>query len=187
MESNTDKIYLIGSKLNGNESVIARDNKGASLLSYNSFDDAKHLFDYFYNILLAPSFQPSNPPTDAEANYHREFIRLIAFGPVILELDKKNHKEEVNGSRKRKLPIFKTKTRFYNNDYWHYPVRTGFFKQFGILDIVQDIETSPFVGPNGKMVIRVNQVSGYSDNAAGSPDSISQEAIDEILRKRGYL
>lgn len=68
-------------------------------------------------------------------------------------------------------------------------MRTGFFREYQVLDIVRDIESTPFVGPDGKMVLRINQISNAPSNAHGNDTQkqISEDEVKKILRERGYL
>ncbi|WP_300601984.1 hypothetical protein [Niabella sp.] len=182
------KVYLIGSKLNNIESLIVRDSNASALIHFNSLEEAKVSFNQLYSILLAPSFQPSIPPSAEELKYHQQFMMLMTFYPVVLEFERVTVKEHLLSWRKKKRSIFCTQEKFFSADYWHCPMRSGFLKEFGVLDVTKDIETTPFIGPDGNMVIRVNEISiSSADHSKAVPKPISQEEIDKILRERGYL
>lgn len=181
------KIYLIGSKLNDLDSLIVRDSKASALIHFTSLEEAKACFNSLYKVLLAPSFKPSSPPNAKEIQYHQNFMMLMSFYPVVLEFDS-DYRSHLLKWRKKKKPAFCTQEKFFATDYWHCPMRSGFLEEFGILDITRDIERTPFVGPDGNMVIRVNQISHSKKREP--PDlfkPITQEEIDKILRERGYL
>ncbi|MBZ4187650.1 hypothetical protein [Niabella beijingensis] len=183
---NHKTIFLIGSKLNDEDSIIVKDQNAASLLFYDTFEKAKESFASAYKILLAPSFRPSHPPSAEELCYHSTFMALVAFSPVILEFDRMTYKDELIEWRKGAASIFRPEPKFYNTEYWHCPMRNGFIDKFGLLNIAQDIETTPFIEPDGKMVVRINQVSRTDSN--GQPlKQITREEIDKILKERGYL
>lgn len=185
----SQKTYLLGSKFNGNETVILKDKSAMRLWVFANLEDAKDSFSKAYKLLLSPSFTPSSNPGKEEIAYHQGFMRLMTFYPVILELEKENYLQIFRKWRKKKAPIFKTKEKFYNREYWYCPMRTGFFKEYAVLDIVQDIESTPFVGPDGQMVLRINQISQSTSNDTDNniAKQISEEEVKKILRKRGYL
>lgn len=186
MTDNHKKIFLIGSKLNAEDSIIVKDLNAASLLFFDTFKKAKESFAAAYNILLAPSFRPSLPPSGEELRYHSTFMALVAFSPVILEFDRKTYKDELIEWRREAAPIFRPERKFYNTEYWHCPMRNGFIDKYVLLNVAQDIETTPFLGPDGKMVIRINQVS-QTDGKGQTLKQITREEIDKILKERGYL
>lgn len=182
------KIYLLGSKADGIESVIITDLETLSVSCFETFEDAKDSFAKAYNLLLAPSFTPSIPPSEEELEYHRELMRLIVFYPVIVELDRAKGPEILTEWRNEMQPVYQPAEKFYDGNYWHCPMRCGFFKEYGVLDIVTDIETTPFVGADGKMVLRINQIHYSSPKEQSKmPKPLSEEEINDILRKRGYL
>ena len=155
---------------------------------FANLEDARGSFSKAYKLLLSPSFTPSSNPGKEEIAYHQGFMRLMTFYPVILGLEKENYLQIFRKWRKKKAPIFQTKEKFYDRDYWHCPMRTGFFKEYEVLDIVWDIESTPFIGPDGQMVLRINQISSYSnDPGKDILRPISEEEIKNILRERGYL
>lgn len=186
-QGDSHNIYILGSKVYGSESIIVTDKDKLSITTaFDTLDEAKGSFRVAYDTLLAPSFRPSIPPSDEELHYHQEFMRLIAFYPIIIELNREDGSNILKEWKDDSSPIFQTPEKFYKIDYWHCPMRTGFFKKYGVLDIAKDIETTPFVGTDGKMVIRINKIDYGPDNRMGHR-GLSEEEIDELLRKRGYL
>ncbi|MBZ4190546.1 hypothetical protein [Niabella beijingensis] len=182
------KLFLIGSNLDAIDSIIVKDSKASLLLFFNTFEKAKASFAAAYKILLAPSFCPSFPPSMEEILYHNEFMKLIAFSPVILEFDRETYKAELQEWRDEASPIFQTGRKFYNTDYWHCPMKKGFLQKYNLLDIASDIETTPFIGADGKMVLRINKISHPSTEEYSRPTKqTTREEIDRILRARGYL
>lgn len=185
--TSSDSIYLLGSRLNEVESVIITDRLTMQLFTYTSLQEAKEHFVQAYDLLLAPTFRPSFPPGKEEIAYHQGFMRLAAFYPVILQLDKNNYLEVFDKWRIAAALLFRTRDRFFGDlEYWHCPVRPGFLKTFGALDIVSDIESTPFIGPDGNIVIRVNEY-GYADDTNRPLKPLTEEQMKEILRKRGFL
>lgn len=182
------KIYLIGSKLNNVDSLIVRDSEASALIHFNSLEEAKACFNSLYKILLAPSFKPSIPSSAKEMQYHQRFMMLMSFYPVVLEFDSSDYRSHLLKWRKKKKPAFCTQEKFFTGEYWHRPMRSGFLKEFGVLDITRDIERTPFIGPDGNMVLRVNEISHYKEGEPDpAPKPITQEEIDKILRERGYF
>lgn len=187
-KENPDKIYLIGSKTGGEESVLLYDKNRMSLMAFERFEHVKASFKNVYDLLLAPGFTPAQPPGDEELNYHMEFMRLVSFYPVIVGLNKNTAINELMKWRVGAM-YFETRDKFFDFDYWHMPMKPGFLQQFGVLDIVKDIEEAPFIGPNGKMVLRLSKINYSSPNNPDdkTPEPLSKNEIDEMLRKRGYL
>lgn len=158
--TSSDTIYLLGSRLNGIESVVIENKQTMQLASFANLEAAKANFVQAYDLLLAPSFTPSYPPGKEEMAYHQGFMRLAAFYPVIFGLNKKDYLEVFSHWREKDASLFQTRDRFFGDlDFWHCPMRSGFLKTYGVLDIVWDIESTPFIGPDGKMVIRINEYS----------------------------
>lgn len=181
-----EKIYVLGSKLNEMESIILEKGETMGVVGFSTLESAKNSFKDSYDLLLVPQFTPSFPPSSKEMQYHTAFMKLISFYPIFVEIDKKNASEVLMEWRDKAHDVFQTEENFFMREYWHMPMRTGFFEKFGALDIVKDIETTPFVGPDGKMVHRVNRRTfGPVGNLANY--QLSQKEIDEILRQRGYL
>lgn len=180
-----ENIYLLGSKITGIESVVIENRQAMQLTSFETLEQAKANFIKAYDLLLAPTFTPSLPPSKEEIAYHRGFMRLATFYPVILQLPRSVYLEEFSKWRHAEIPLFQTQEKFYGDlDYWHCAMRTGFFKTYLVLDVVHDIESTPFIGPNGKMVIRINQFSSDPDQPLMP---LTDQQIREHLRKRGYL
>lgn len=183
-----NKAYLLGSKSYGEQSLLVQDNRASRLISFPTFEAAKAAFEYTYKMLLSPSFKPSVPPTTEERQYHFEFMRLIALSPVILEMEMDKCKELLLAWVKEGQNLFMTETRYFQQEYWHLQMKPGFLEKFGVLDIVKDIEQTPFIGPDGKMVIRINEINHTDpDQPSSPPKPATQEEIDKILRERGYL
>ncbi len=155
----TNKIYLIGSRHNQIDSILVLDKRAEALLSFETLEKAKASFRHAYDVLSSPSFTPSDPPSKEELLYHREFMRLINIAPVILEFNQEDCSKILNEWVLEGPLIFRTRESFYNIDHWHCTMKEGFLKKFQVLDIVKDIENSEFIGPDGKPVIRINQVS----------------------------
>lgn len=182
------KIYLLGSKLNNVDSLIVRDREASALIHFNSLEEAKACFHSLYKILLAPSFKPSVPPSAEEIQYHQHFMMLVSFYPVVLEFDIDSYKNHLLKWCKKKQAAFCTEEKFFKAEYWHRPMLSGFLDTFGVLDITRDIERTPFIGPDGNMVLRINEVSHSKEGEPGQrPKPITQEEIEKILRERGYL
>ncbi len=175
----TQTVYLIGARLMKMESVIVRDAAAGSLLHFNSLEEAKLSFKHAYNILLAPGFEPQDPPSAEEINYHQEMMRMISVLPVILAVDLDACSDELTRWKHPDAPIFAPARPIFNIRYWHCPMKTGFLEKFEVLDIVKDIESSLFVGADGKMVVRIHDTGGLNQLP------LSPEAIREILRQRG--
>jgi|GEM_PF-2414641 len=183
-EEQGDKIYILGSKLNNVESLIVTKDTRLNIVAFETLDMAKSAFKSTYDMLLAPTFTPSQPPSDQEMKYHSQFMRLIHFYPVFLGIDKKSAPTILEKWKDGSQHLFQPRENYCGADYWHLPMRPGFFKEFVVLDIAKDIETTPFVGPDGKMVIRVNKMTFNGDG--GNLRNLTPEEIDEALRKRGY-
>lgn len=184
---NNEKVYILGSRLNDIESVIIEGKKKPGVIAFNTLELAKNSFRETYDLLLAPKFTPSFPPGKEEMKYHTEFMQLISFSPVFVELDRKNASDIIKAWIDQGSEVFETEDKFLQRkDYWHVPMRTGFLERFGVLDIAKDIETTPFVGANGKMVFRINKRS-FGPIGNLDDQQLSQKEIDEILRQRGYM
>lgn len=185
----SEKIYFLGSRLNNEESIILEKKEKMDFAFFASLEEVKALFCQAYDLLLAPSFKPSFPPSKEEIIYHRGFSKLIGFYPVILEMNKENYTLDVLKWKCPGVQIYQTDDKFFGEtDYYHMAMRSGFLKTYEVLDIVHDIETTPYVGPDGNMVLRINKVS-YRDSLKPQPPlkPFSEEEIKNILRKRGYL
>lgn len=183
---NSHKIFILGSKIYGEETIIINDKDKSSISGFGTLDQAKNSFKAAYKTLLAPSFKRSIPPSEEELNYHMMFMMLIDLYPIIVELDKRDGSSILDEWMDDSSAVFQTPFKFYKANYWHCPMRKGFLEKYGVLDIVKDIETTPFVGPDGKMVIRINEINHGTDNARGFR-RLSEEELEELLRKRGYL
>ena len=177
--TNINKVYLIGSRLGSLESVIVRDAAAGSLLHFFSLHEARLSFKHAYDILLAPGFEPSDPPSTEEMLYHKEMMRMISISPVILAVDLAACSDELTRWKHPEAPVFAPPQPLFNIQYWHCPMKSGFLERFGVLDIVQDIESSLFVAADGKIVVRIH------DTGDPNRPPLSLEAIDEILRLRG--
>lgn len=116
-EGNPYKIYILGSKVYGGESVIANDKGKLSISGFDTLDEAKGRFKVAYDTLLAPSFRPSVPPSEEELHYHQEFMRLIAFYPIIVELDRTDGSNILKEWKDDGSPVFETPEKFYKTDY----------------------------------------------------------------------
>lgn len=103
------KTYLLGSKLNGNETVILKDKSAMRLWTFANLEEAEGSFSQAYKLLLSPSFTPSPNPGKEEIAYHQGFMRLMTFYPVILELEKENYSQTFRKWRKKRLLFFKQK------------------------------------------------------------------------------
>lgn len=186
--SGTNKVYLLGSKCNEEQSLLVQDNRASRLISFPSFEAAKAAFEYAYKILLSPSFRPSIPPTPEERQYHFEFMRLIALSPVILEIEMDKCRELLLAWVKEGQNLFMTENPYFQQEYWHLQMKPGFLEKFGVLDIAKDIEQTPFIGFDGRMVVRINEINHTEPDQPSSPQKpATQEEIDKILRERGYL
>lgn len=181
-----EKIYILGSKLNDVESIIVSDKKKTTVVSFSTLELAKDSFKKTYDLLLAPKFTPTFPPGKEEMKYHTEFMKLMSFCPVFVELETKNVADILKSWIAPGKDFFRAEEKFFPDDYWHVPMRTGFLERFGVLDIAKDIETTPFVGANGKMVFRINKRS-FGPIGNLDDQQLSQKEIDEILRQRGYM
>lgn len=186
-QKTSTKVYLLGSKLNDIDSLIVRDSNVSELIHFSSLNDAKNRFNFLYKILLSPSFKPSIPPSTEELHYHQHFMMLVAFNPVVLEFELADYKNHLLSWRNEKESTFYTQEKFFTTDYWYCPMKTGFIQKFGVLDIAEEIEKTPFIDPDGKMVIRISEISRSTPGTpTEQPKPNIQEKIDKILRDRGF-
>lgn len=63
-------------------------------------------------------------------------------------------------------------------------LKSGFIEKYQVLDSAMEIEQTPFIGPDGWIVIRVNKLS-RDPIGESMKDPLANEKADDILRKCG--
>ena len=173
-------LYLIASRLNGQEHLVLKRDRGQmGILSFLSLDEAKGLFKEAYRVLT------NVPPPDISL-YKKHFEQMAGLYPVIIKLNWSTSFKVIDEWRMDTSVYQVESIRFVSKDIYYTRMKSGFIDQFEVLDIIKDIASIPSIGPDGKMVFQKitinNNIKGKLD-----PKPLTPEEGAEIARQRGFL
>ena len=174
------KIYLIASRLNGEEFLIVKDDhRKIDPFVYITLKAAKDVFDELYKAYH--NLPASNSPARMQL-----LLFAAIFYPVIIAI---NEKEAVNTIARWQVnhKLFASEQKFLSDPHLYAPMKRGFIHKFQELDIVKDIESITSVGPDGNIIIQEFRINHTFKDEPTEIKPLTEEDFKKILRKRGLM
>ena len=135
-------VYTFAALINENEYFIL--SPSFRIIHYDTLHEAKKLFQSAYDTMKNPS------PTSTELSDQME--NILQTQPCILQFDVPDHElRRIILSWSRNRPSLTSNIPIVPVPHVLIPMRSGFIKQYQALNILQDIETTVYIGKNGNI------------------------------------
>lgn len=135
-------LYTIAALINGNEYLVATPN--FDMITFRKLQEAKDLFESVYTAL-------KNPSQDNKA-FKQSMYRILSTQPSILQLNIPDNKivAEIL-SWTNNAPSVTSSLPVIPMLHILIPMKPGFIQRYQVLNILADIEATPYLGENGKI------------------------------------